>query len=193
MSTPSCRGRMHNVGHQPIPPPFHPDARDPFVPNTPTGLDLVVRFLDKVIASISMPALSKATLLLSVTKVKFLKWTCPISRINTIVTPLSTRLNRGIAQLSTIPGALAEAAAYTATLRYICAVSFLFSLLVGLVVIAGVPIEFATLCFGGLLLIAPGDVGATRDEENNEPSSRSGVSSALETRNAGIAATLLAS
>lgn len=150
------RGGMHGVVQLPTISPFHPDALDVFVPTPLTVLDVVAWLLDKGIKPMITLTLSKGKSLS-----EFLQQTFHISGINAVVSPLSTRLDRGIAQLS----ALSETFDPRATTRrlpfqHVRPMAFLSGFVIGLVIIPAMSIGFATLlCCAGLLLTAMGDIG----------------------------------
>lgn len=181
----SYRGRLQGVSRRPSLPPFHPNAQ-PMVLNSPSALSLILWYWSNVVApavDVVMSALSKWSSL-----VESIKHASPVSTINSVIIPLGTRLNRGIAQLSTLDAFIPDVAVYRTALQYFRPASFLLIVFAVLVAVLGLSLELAVLGVGGLLVVATADIGASEESEADNIV----ADSTPEMTNAGLVGVLLA-
>lgn len=160
----SHRGKTQFVLRLPTFPLFHPNAHQN-APNASPALRLILWCLDNLLAptvDAAVSILSKGTSL-----VRCIKQACQIFAVNSVMKPLGTRLNRGIAQLASRP-AFIPGTAYQTAFRYFRPVSFLLCIFAVLVVVVGVSLELVALCFGSLLIVATVNIGTTKDCEVND-------------------------
>jgi hypothetical protein len=136
----------------------------------------VLQILDKVVA----PAVEKATSSMVVFSVIVgqVKQAFVVPDLEAYVTPLKTRVQRGIAQVTALPEAFTP---HHIQYRYLCPTAFLLVLSVALVLLAGVSIELAgVMCAGGCVAVVAGDSMGTEEEgENKDHLARQGADTRL--------------
>ncbi|CAE6464355.1 unnamed protein product [Rhizoctonia solani] len=152
------RGKKNGVEHSLVISPFHPNA--PAHPQDMPFPEQMLRFLDETLNRLAT---------LSPTPFGMVSMTEILQRltyINVARGPLDSRLNRGIAQVSTLCDQVI--AHRTVIFRYLCPTTFLCCLFAGLVAIVGVSVELTMLmCSGALVLVAAGDLGAGEEDESS--------------------------
>jgi hypothetical protein len=158
------RGRRTALSHSPRPTPFEPRAHQHQSDWIGTVLR-VLSVLDEVVVpavETTMSSIGAFSLLMEKVKRVF-----SVPDIKAYVTPLKTRVQRGIAQVTTLPGAFTQ---HNIQYRYLCPTSFLLVLTVALVLGVGVSIKLACLtCSGGcLVVVAGGNMGAEEESEGRD-------------------------
>lgn len=160
-------------------PPFHPNAR-PIVVGGPPTPSMTRWFLDRcvpLLAETVVSALSKLTDLVRPMKRTYQLCT---GTINAAVTPLSTRLNRGIVQLSALP----NVPIHQAALRHLRPLLLLVGVFIGLIAFTGPSLKWAmALGFCSLVLVVLGGARGVGDQGVPAPGmANAGLIGALEAR-----------
>ncbi|KAG8743342.1 hypothetical protein FRC10_012221 [Ceratobasidium sp. 414] len=151
------RGRQHATAHAPVREPFHPGA--PRVQSAPSLRLILWIIVIKPTIDLAWLTINAVTLFVEV------NYTFFRPNLGTYVAPIRIRIQQGIAQVPTIPNALALS---DVSYRYICPVFFLAALLAVLVPIAGLSVKLACLvCFVGWATAVAGDrMGVVEEEED---------------------------
>lgn len=158
------RGKQYHVCRIPNRSPFHPNAYVEPQHRNHSAYCWMMWLVDEVLTP-AIKVIASAGLAFVIRK---LKDVCSMQNLKTRVAPVGTRIQRGIAQVATLQKAFAsQTAAFRIPYRYLCPASCVLALFVELVFVVGTPVGVtAVLCFGGLLLIVAGDIGASGPQED---------------------------